>query len=233
MKQPNVSVGIISNDELKFAFNGSYTAEGSAFTGEQTARIDDGKVLFGGKHYDELTFQPDSPDASFTLHQVIIGVSFHWRRAEDQTFSGSLKLIVEGDKLTAVNILPVEDYLLSVISSEMSAKASLELLKAHAVISRSWLLAQIHKTDEEKNFAQDSGEMTDTDDLLIKWWDRDDHQLRRLRRRPLPTIPRHHQSLHARRTRRHQRHTRHRAHLRRQTLRRTLQQKLRRRYGRI
>jgi len=175
MKQPNVSVGIISNDELKFAFNGSYTAEGSAFTGEQTARIDDGKVLFGGKHYDELTFQPDSPDASFTLHQVIIGVSFHWRRAEDQTFSGSLKLIVEGDKLTAVNILPVEDYLLSVISSEMSAKASLELLKAHAVISRSWLLAQIHKTDEEKNFAQDSGEMTDTDDLLIKWWDRDDH----------------------------------------------------------
>ncbi len=84
---------------------------------------------------------------SFTLHAVTIGVNFHWQRNEDQTFKGTLRFIVRGGLVTAVNILPVEDYLVSVISSEMSATSSGELLRAHAVISRSWLLAQIERPE--------------------------------------------------------------------------------------
>ena len=108
-------------------------------------------------------------------------MSFHWRRQEDQTFKGSLKLIVEGGKLTAINIVSVEEYLLSVISSEMSATASVELLKAHAVISRSWLLAQIkhdhtadtHHDDDVMSTAQPT--LGGDGDEVIRWWDRDDH----------------------------------------------------------
>ena len=129
-------------------------------------------------------FEPSNPAfSSFTLKEVVIGVSFHWRRKEDQTFLGSLEIIVENNQLTAINILPVEDYLLSVISSEMSANASLELLKAHAVISRSWLLAQMEKSVPQNSDGVDVlgqaapviNASSDTPDELIKWWDRDDH----------------------------------------------------------
>ena len=142
---PQVRVGIMNEPEIDFVLNGDYRVNGAACSGDQTARCIDGQVEWGGNRYGELLFEPvDAEKASFTLKAVTIGVSFHWKRKEDQTFKGALHLIVEDGKLTPVNVLSVEDYLLSVISSEMSANASLELLKAHAVISRSWLLAQIH-----------------------------------------------------------------------------------------
>ena len=168
MSQPVVNVGIMSAEELKFSFSGDYTVCDRKVTADQTARAVDGKVEWEGNLYDEVIFAPTSADNHFTLKDVTIGVNFHWERREDQQFAGSLRLINEHGKVTAVNVIGVEDYLLSVISSEMSATASLELLKAHAVISRSWLLAQI-----------DSGEKycacTEKDGELIRWFDREDH----------------------------------------------------------
>ncbi|GAB1474821.1 hypothetical protein MASR2M69_22620 [Bacteroidota bacterium] len=114
-------------------------------------------------------------EASFKLKGVTIGINFHWERKEDQVFKGSLKFIVENGKLTAINLLGVEEYLTSVISSEMSATASLELLKAHAVISRSWLLAQIEKNKEIVDSKSVYSTMKVTEDELIKWYDREDH----------------------------------------------------------
>lgn len=173
---PQVKVGIMSEPVIDFVLNGEYVVNGVALTGIQHAECRDGKVLWNDASYDELLFEPrDVEKGWFTLVGVTIGVNFHWERKEDQSFRGSLKLIVEHGKLTTVNILSVEEYLLSVISSEMSATASLELLKAHAVISRSWLLAQI---DKNKKLAQNDEKYTtvqQSGDEFIKWYDREDH----------------------------------------------------------
>lgn len=179
---PQVKVGIMNEPSVEFVLNGNYKINGSDCTGPQSVSCMGGQVSWNGSCCDELLFEPaDYESCSFTLKDVTIGVSFHWRRKENQTFAGALKLIVENDRITAINILPVEDYLLSVISSEMSANASLELLKAHAVISRSWLLAQIQKKDVTH---QPADAFPDNDPLkgrlddaqeVIRWWDRDDH----------------------------------------------------------
>ena len=177
---PQVRVGIMNEPEIHFVLNGDYRVNGDICRGEHTARCVDGQVEWGGNRYGDLLFEPvNAEKASFTLQGVTIGVSFHWKRQEDQTFKGALHLIVEDGKLTPVNVLSVEDYLLSVISSEMSANASLELLKAHAVISRSWLLAQIHPEETVKPVELDPdipGLMKDTPEELVKWWDHDDHK---------------------------------------------------------
>ena len=175
MNQPVVNVGVMSAETLNFSLSGSFTVSGQKVTGDQTAKAVDGKVEWNGTLSDEVIFTPEDEKNHFTLKDVTIGVNFHWERREDQQFAGSLKLINENGKVTAINVIGVEDYLLSVISSEMSATASLELLKAHAVISRSWLLAQIEKN---KSIA-DSGEKycacTEKDGELVKWFDREDH----------------------------------------------------------
>ncbi|HEY3390225.1 MAG TPA: SpoIID/LytB domain-containing protein, partial [Prolixibacteraceae bacterium] len=122
------------------------------------------------------TIMPSNPDtANFILHDVTIGINFHWERKEDQTFKGSLHFIIEDEKIRAINLLSIEDYLISVISSEMSATSSMELLKAHAVISRSWLLAQIQKNTNLQTKPQKYQTTFRTDDELIKWYDREDH----------------------------------------------------------
>ena len=171
-EQAVLSVGIFSLPEVSFSFNAPYEFNGKTYTGAQKASVKDGKVLFDGQLFDTVQF---AGDGTFTLMDVIIGVNFHWERRENQTFQGTLKLIVENGKVTAINLIGIEDYLYSVISSEMSATASKNLLKAHAVISRSWLLAQIEKnktlTAEKTPYSATS----DTDDELIKWYDREDH----------------------------------------------------------
>lgn len=176
---PQVRVGIMNEPEVEFVLNGDYKVNGAVCSGSQKAVCVNGKIGWGGREYADLLFEPvDAATGSFTLKGVTIGVSFHWKRKEDQSFSGALHFIVENGRLTPINVLPVEDYLLSVISSEMSAKASLELLKAHAVISRSWLLAQIHKEDAAPKGADvrlgDSAQVSAPGEE-IKWWDRDDH----------------------------------------------------------
>ena len=176
-KEPNVTVGIVSAAKISFTLNAPYTAKGETLTGEQQVEFSEGGILWRGNQYRELTFIPQSDEASFSLRDVTIGVNFHWERKETQVFSGTLRLVVEADKIVAINELPVERYLTSVISSEMSATASKEFLKAHAVISRSWLLAQMEKRKQLDNGASGFFSFIKKDDELIRWYDREDHTI--------------------------------------------------------
>ena len=175
-KEPTVTVGIVSGQQISFSLNAPYMAKGETLTGEQTVALADGGLSWHGQQYRELLFVPQSDDASFSLNDVTIGIDFHWERQERQTFRGALRLVVDADKVVAINELPVEQYLESVISSEMSATSSLELLKAHAVISRSWVLSQMQK--RQQSSGQNSFfSFVKKDDELIRWYDREDHTL--------------------------------------------------------
>ena len=186
MKEPKVHVGILFEPQIEFVLLNPYMICGNfcngvgtyhtIVQGKQVVTYDEGEILWNGRRYNELLFEPlnEATDA-FELLDVTIGINFHWERKEDQRFLGALKVIVENDKLTGINVINVEDYLTSVISSEMSATASLELLKAHAVISRSWLLAQIQKNKEIEAAQTVYSAMTQTEDELIRWYDREDH----------------------------------------------------------
>ena len=176
-KEPNVAVGIVSAEKISFVLNKPYTAKGEVLMGLQTVEFFEGGILWRGNQYRELTFTPQEDDASFSLHDVTIGINFHWERKETQVFSGTLRLVVEADKIVAINELPVERYLTSVISSEMSATASLEFLKAHAVISRSWLLAQMTKRQRQEKGGASFFSFIKKDDEMIRWYDRDDHTI--------------------------------------------------------
>jgi SpoIID/LytB domain protein len=194
-EQQLLNVGIMNSDELEFEI----LADGA---GPRKAKVREGKIEYDGALYDELYFEAPNPstmfaEPSFILHGVTIGVGFHWERKENQKFAGALKIIVEKNRLVAINVVGIEDYLLSVISSEMSATASEEFLKAHAVISRSWVLAQIsalrtdrcHPVPEGVNnvpslvsnldslFAKN--EANESSDLIeyTKWYDKEDHKL--------------------------------------------------------
>lgn len=176
-REPYVQVGILSSDKISFVLNGDYIAKGNVMTGRQKVEFSEGGLLWNGNLYRELTFTPDGHGASFSLDGVTIGVNFHWQRQETQTFQGILKLVVEADKVCAINCLPVENYLVSVISSEMKATSSLEFLKAHAVISRSWLLAQISRRRRQDMGGSGFFSFVKKDDELIRWYDRDDHTI--------------------------------------------------------
>jgi SpoIID/LytB domain protein len=178
--QKNINIGIMSAEELTFEI----LSDGA---GVRKAVARDGKIEYDGALYDELYF--DAPtlstmfaEPSFVLHDVTIGVDFHWERKEVQKFAGALKIIVADGKLVAINVVGIEDYLLSVISSEMSATADEEFLKAHAVISRSWVMAQLSSARQarnaeivKKNSAQDVSESPVVE--YVKWYDKDDHDL--------------------------------------------------------
>ena len=138
MQKPNVKVGIMNATAVRFILNGSFHGGGGAVSGchEVALSADGTAIMLDGRLVGEqLEFTPDDmAGCSFGLFGVTIGRGFHWQRDEDQTFRGSLRFIVENGGVTAVNIIPVEEYLMSVISSEKSATSSIELLKAHAVI---------------------------------------------------------------------------------------------------
>lgn len=176
MKEPKVQVGILSEPQIEFILLNSYHIKGKEIAGRQVVTYVDGQIRWQGHLYDELLFEPMHEESdAFELLNVTIGINFHWERKEDQRFMGALKIIGGGEKLTGINVIHVEDYLTSVISSEMSATASLELLKAHAVISRSWLLAQIHKNKAITASQSLYSAFTQTDQELIRWYDREDH----------------------------------------------------------
>lgn len=176
MKEPKVQVGILSEPQIEFILLNSYHIKGKEIAGRQVVTYVDGQIRWQGHLYDELLFEPMHEESdAFELLNVTIGINFHWERKEDQRFMGALKIIVENEKLTGINVIHVEDYLTSVISSEMSATASLELLKAHAVISRSWLLAQIHKNKAITASQSLYSAFIQTDQELIRWYDREDH----------------------------------------------------------
>ena len=177
-KEPVVAVGIVSGEHIVFTINAPYTAKGETISGQQEVAFSEGAILWRGQQYRELVFVPQQADASFSLHEVTIGSGFHWERQQMQTFCGNLRLVVEADHITAINELPVEQYLESVIASEMSATSSVEFLKAHAVISRSWLMAQMEKRRRMGEGGQNSFfSFTKKDDELIRWYDREDHTI--------------------------------------------------------
>jgi SpoIID/LytB domain protein len=177
MKEPEISVGIVNAQEIHFTLNGNFFAKGETVSGDQAVSFSEGGILWNGNLYRELTFTPQEELNSFSLYDVTIGINFHWERQETQIFLGTLKLVVDEEKIVAINILPVEDYLTSVISSEMSANSSLELLKAHAVVSRSWLFAQIEKRKALKGKDEGFFSFIKTKDEYIRWYDREDHTI--------------------------------------------------------
>ena len=177
---PMVNVGIMTQKSILFVLNGSYieTETGEELQGEQRAIWTNGKILFNGKRYEDLFFEPtDKKSCSFDLKAVTIGVDFHWQRREDQRFRGALNLAVTEEGIVAINQIDAEEYLTSVISSEMSANASKQLLKAHAVISRSWLLAQIEKNQQLAKGEKPYTSCQQDEEQLIRWYDREDHVL--------------------------------------------------------
>ena len=177
--QRRLEVGIMSGSEIEFEI----ISDGA---GRQKVEYSQGRISYNGALYDELVFEAQTEatmfaEPSFILYGVTIGVDFHWERKETQKFAGTLKFIVDGGKVTAVNIVGVEDYLLSVISSEMKASAGLEFLKAHAVISRSWVMAQVeHRQSHVSRTPGPScpvSEPVEGAEEYIKWFDHDDHTL--------------------------------------------------------
>ena len=183
---PRVTVGIVCAQRIEFCLNGTYRAKGKTVSGPQTVELSDGALLWQGQQFRELCFTPLTSHQTlptFTLNDVTIGNGFHWERHQQQTFLGILKLVVDAGQIQAINELPVEDYLESVISSEMSATSSLEFLKAHAVISRSWLLYQKEEREEKREERgerkEERGkrkENTEKNEVL-RWYDREDHVL--------------------------------------------------------
>ena len=212
--QPVIDVGLLTAPELRVRFNQPFSISGirgqeglsgdrDNISGEQVFTLQDGMVRWNGKCYGKMEFRPASAESTFTLHRVKIGINFHWEREEDQMFSGGLTLLPAGEGIVAINSVPVEDYLLSVISSEMNGDAPEEFLKAHAVISRSWLLARptLGGGDSETangtanackghsaehsvsgglpdSVADSSEECSDNGpERIIRWYDREDHTL--------------------------------------------------------
>jgi stage II sporulation protein D len=180
---PLINIGILSGNELRFELNGNYSDhENNLYAnGVFLAHVKDGKIILEINERKlnvetGLFLQPLNWDtASFRLFDVTIGIQFHWQKKENLSFRGGLKLIVTAAGITAINVLPVEDYLISVISSEMSATSSPEMLKAHAVISRSWLLAQIDKGKHLREQGREYQSAFYSDDEIIRWHDREDH----------------------------------------------------------
>ena len=165
-QEPEISVGILSAPVIRFTLHGDFM---DSYTGQP---VSGDRQLGADAHTETRSFVPASPEAFFELHRVVIGKEFHWEREENQRFQGTLKIISENRQLTAVNAVGIEAYLRSVISSEMGAGSPVESLKAHAVISRSWLLSQVinrEKTAEKPGFTEAAGE-------YIRWYDREEHE---------------------------------------------------------
>jgi len=183
--EPLISVGILSDTKIKFDLYGEYSSFGFKhfFSGRYEAELVNDRIICKGDNdkieiTDEIIFEPQEPNnESFIIKEVVIGVKFHWERKEKQRFTHSLKLIKDNGKITAINIVPIEKYLMSVISSEMSAKCSMQMLKATAVVSRSWLLAQIEKSKSIKSEYINYKSGFQSEEELIKWYDREDHKL--------------------------------------------------------
>lgn len=179
MNHPIVRVGIMSAKEIDFTLHGFFNCNrlSRKVTGAQRFVCKNGMIFdpATGNSFPDIHFSPESASDHFELHRVTIGIDFHWERTESQCFRGALDIIVDGDLPVVINTVDIEQYLQSVISSEMSAAASLEFLKVHAVISRSWLLAQTEKRDKSAKAKPVSCMRSDTE--LIQWFDREDHRL--------------------------------------------------------
>jgi SpoIID/LytB domain protein len=182
-EEPIISIGILTEEKIVFELHGNYRTDRSKkyFRGIFSAEIRDNQIVCSNnsskiENTEEILFAPEDPHSeSFLIRDVIIGIDFHWQRKEKQRFNHSLKLIREGNKVVAINILPMENYIVSVISSEMSAKSSLQSLKSLSVVSRSWVLAQLEKRNTDKA-VENNLSLHQPEDELIRWYDREQHK---------------------------------------------------------
>ena len=169
----SVDVGILRAAQIKFDLIGNFSSNVGTCAAKNIVSIENGMLQYNGISCDELLLTPCSDESVFTLHDVVIGVNFHWQRKESQTFKGTLRFIFEDGEVRAINRIGVEDYLVSVISSEMSATSSLEFLKAHAIVSRSWLYAQLLRQEK----VQQGTLGWENDEETVRWYAREDHTL--------------------------------------------------------
>ncbi len=184
-REPYVSVGILTSKTIRFELYGEFSVYGfnKTFSGRFTAEAKNNKIVLTGDNdkfevLNEIIFEPGEPvSESFLIRDVVIGVKFHWERKEKQRFTHTLKIVSNNGLITAINIIPIERYLTSVISSEMSAKCSIEMLKATAVVSRSWMLAQMEKSRSIKQTNKEYQSAYTSETEFIKWYDRQDHIL--------------------------------------------------------
>ena len=167
-----IDIGILRSAQIKFDLIGDFVLNGRQAPAKNIVSIEDGTLCYNGEHYDFLCFKPQMPACTFCLYDVVIGVGFHWQRKENQVFKGELHLVVEDGEVRAINRLSVEDYLVSVISSEMSATSSLEFLKAHTIISRSWVYAQL----DRGGLVESARLGYENDDEIVRWYAREDHK---------------------------------------------------------
>ena len=182
---PHITVGIMDwQHEVSGCLNGDFYGDGfGPVSGRFSAKAIDGRVVFTGEHGHEITRSPRvrltaGNNSTFTLIRVTIGISFHWERAEEQTFQGDLVFKARKDgTIAAINKIPLEDYLKSVISSEMSSNAPVEFLNAHAIMSRSWLLAALSRKKKAKEAPESGGEEVDREDKVVRWYEQEDHDL--------------------------------------------------------
>ena len=185
MKHPqNIAVGILASSKIEFRLIGTFKIGSeecqTLAPGNYTVSAINDQMIIESHELtlnssSPITLVPVSPNNTFILKKVTIGIDFHWEQKEDQRFSGKLKFIKEGNQVWAINLIHLEDYLQSVISSEMSANASLEFLKAHAVISRSWVLAQIQ--NKGKTLIKSEKKENTNPTEIERWYDHEDHQL--------------------------------------------------------
>jgi stage II sporulation protein D len=185
LQEPNINVGIVEQiPEIRGTFNGRFEVPTTVrLVGPFTVRCLDGRlVLFDDEEVEVMKGEDIRcralSGATFTLHGVTIGINFHWERKEDQTFQGDVRFVVTPEgSMTVINEIGVEDYLKSVVSSEMSAEAPFELLRAHAITSRSWLVAMLHKQTQLKNIGSPTLRTQETETEIVRWHDREDHLL--------------------------------------------------------
>jgi SpoIID/LytB domain protein len=183
-REPKISVGIMAEKKIYFDLYGEFKVEGHTqlLSGRFSTELVNDKIICkrGNEIFEftnEVSFEPVDPGIeSFLIKDVTIGKKFHWERKEKQRFAGTLKIIKDNGKLSVINIIQMESYLASVISSEMNAKSSLQLLKAHAIVSRSWLLAQLEKAKLHKKEKTKPVTEIVSENELIKWYDREDHK---------------------------------------------------------
>lgn len=150
-------IGIAESSKFDVFLHGTYTSpDGKKHTGHESL-------------LHPVLLKADNESCFFEIDRVAIGKEFHWQSQERQRFTGDLECVETGNGLAAVNHIGIEDYLVSVISSEMSANAAFEMLKAQAVIARSWALRQ--KTCKHK-----AGKcLIETEDMHLRWYENDSH----------------------------------------------------------
>jgi SpoIID/LytB domain protein len=183
--EPKITVGIMDRQtEVSGRLDGNFLEDGfGPVSGRFSAKATAGMIVLTEEAHREICRSKlirvaAHEDSLFTLFNVTIGNRFHWERTEDQTFQGSLILQVRDDgTITAINEISLEDYLISVISSEMSSAAPMEFLKAHAILSRSWLLAALDRKKKVKDAPKLAARLIENEKEVMRWYDRQDHDL--------------------------------------------------------